>query len=223
MSKVILFGTGGGADTAYRYLSKDTDHEIVAFTVDGKYKKKDKLRGLPVVDFETVCDRFSPKDHKMFILLNFDNLNQLRIKKYEEAKAKGYSLISYVASDIFRLEDIQVGENCFILERQTINLDVKIGNNVILWSGNHIGDRTIIEDHVWISSQVAIGGDVKVGQGSFIGMNATISHGITIGSKNVIGAGTLITKSSKDNSVFVQESNKPLEISSDMFVKMTNI
>lgn len=220
MSKVILFGTGGGADTAYRYLTKDSPHEIVAYTVDAIHRKCDTHRGLPVVDFETIQDHFSPEHFKMFILLSFDDMNALRIEKFEQAKAKGYSFVSYVASNIFRIEDIQVGENCLILESQTINLDVKIGDNVVMWSGNHIGDRSVIEDHVWISSQVAIGGDVRVGTGSFIGMHATIGHSVTVAEQNFIGAGTLITKSTKQGNVFVQPHTKSMSITSADFAKI---
>ena len=220
MSKVVLFGTGGGADTAYRYLTKDSLHEIVAYTVDADRRDCDAFHGLPVVDFETVQDRFPPEQFKMFILLSFDNMNALRTRKFEQAKAKGYSFVSYVAPDIFRIDEIQVGENCLILESQTINLDVKIGDNVVMWSGNHIGDRSVIGDHVWISSQVAIGGDVQVGSGCFIGMHATIGHGISVGEKNFIGAGTLITKSTKPGGVFVQPNSKSLPMSSDDFAKI---
>ncbi len=222
MSKVVLFGAGGGADTAYRYLTKDSPHEVVAFTVDGLCKDRDTYHGLPVVEFENVQKLYPADDFKMFILLGFDDMSRLRIQKYKEAKAKGYSCISYVASDIFRIEEIQVGENCFILEKQTINLDVKIGNNTVMWSGNHIGDRTIIEDNVWISSQVVIGGDVRIGEGSFIGMNATIAHNVSVGQRNFIGAGALIAKSTKDDGVYVQERSKALGIDSRTFSQMTS-
>jgi sugar O-acyltransferase (sialic acid O-acetyltransferase NeuD family) len=220
MSKVVIFGAGGGADTASRYLSKDSPHEIVAYTVDKSQRKADAHKGLPLVDFETVQKRYPPSEFKMFILLSFDGMNALRIEKYEAAKAKGYSFVSYVASNIFRLEPVQVGENCLILESQTINLDVKIGNNVVLWSGNHVGDRSVIGDHTWISSQAAIGGDVNIGKGCFIGMHATISHGVSVADKNFIGAGTLITRSTKPSQVFVHESHKPLAVTSDLFGKI---
>lgn len=220
MSKVVLFGTGGGADTAFRYLTKDSPHEVVGYAVDAARRDRETHNGLPVVDFEKVRDRFPPSDFQMFILLSFDDMNALRIRKYEEAKAMGYTLASYVASDIFRIEPIRVGENCLILESQTINLDVKIGNNVVLWSGNHVGDRSTIGDHTWISSQAAIGGDVKIGSGCFIGMHATIGHGISIGDRNFIGAGSLITKNTKPGAVYVRESCKALPVTSDVFGKI---
>lgn len=220
MSQVVIFGAGGGADTASRYLEKDGQHEIVAYTVDGARRKADAFRGKPVVDFETVEKRFPPEKFKMFTLLSFDGMNALRIQKFNEGKRKGYSFVSYVASNIFRLEPIRAGENCLILESQTINLDVRIGDNVVLWSGNHVGDRSVIGDHTWISSQVAIGGDVTIGSGCFIGMHATIGHGVKVADKNFIGAGTLVTRDTKPNAVYVQPSNKPLPMSSDEFASM---
>lgn len=214
MSKVVLFGTGGGADTACRYLTKDSEHEVVAYTVDAENRDRSVHNGCPVVDFETVQEHFPPEKFKMFILLSFDGMNRLRIAKYEEAKAKGYSFVSYVASNIFRIEDIKIGQNCLILENQTINLDACIGDNVVMWSGNHLGDRSVLSDHVWVSSQVAIGGDAKVGEGSFIGMHATIGHGVHVGEMNFIGAGALITKNTKNNAVYVQPNTKIIPMSS---------
>jgi sugar O-acyltransferase (sialic acid O-acetyltransferase NeuD family) len=215
-----LFGVGGGADTACRYFTKDSDHQVVAYTLDADRRDRSVHNGCPVVDFETVQDSYPPDEYKMFILLSFDGMNELRIKKYEQARAKGYSFVSYVASNISRLEELQVGQNCFILENQTLNFDVKIGDNVVMWSGNHVGDRSTIGDHVWISSQVAIGGDVTIGTSCFIGMHATIGHGVSIGDMNFIGAGSLITKNTKNDAVYVQPSTKALQMDSKDFARI---
>ena len=220
MSKVILFGIGGGADTAYRYLTKDSKHEVVAYTVDAEFRDRSIHKESPVVDFETVQEVYPPDKYKMFILLSFDGMNELRIRKFEEAKAKGYSFVSYVASNIFRIEDLLVGQNCLILENQNINPDVLIGDNVVMWSGNHIGDRSVVSDHVWISSQVAVGGDVSIGKGCFIGMHSTIGHGVHIGEMNFIGAGAIITKNTQNNAVYVQPSTKVLPMTSQDFARI---
>ena len=39
MGKVILFGIGQVASRAYWYLTHDSQHEVVAFTVDREYIK----------------------------------------------------------------------------------------------------------------------------------------------------------------------------------------
>ncbi len=223
MAKIVIFGAGGGADTAFRYFKEDSDHEIVAFTQNASMKNKNSYHGLPVVDFENVQNIYPPNEFQMFLLISFDGMNKLRISKYEEIKNKGYNFASYIASNIFKISPINVGENCFICENQTINLDVKIGNNVVMWSNNHIGDRTVIKDHVWITSHVSIGGDVVIGEGSLIGMNSTVSHGVSVGKKVFIGAGAILTKNCNDYDAFAVKGSKPLEINSEDFYSMTNM
>jgi hypothetical protein len=44
----------------------------------------------------------------------------VRQEKYEQARAAGYALASYVCSKSAIWSDLDVGDNCFILENQTI-------------------------------------------------------------------------------------------------------
>jgi UDP-3-O-[3-hydroxymyristoyl] glucosamine N-acyltransferase len=96
-----------------------------------------------------------------------------------------------------------VGRNCFILEDNTIQPFVKIGDNVTLWSGNHIGHDTIIEDHCFITSHVVISGFVHVHPYCFIGVNASLRHAINIAPRTLIGAGAVIMKSTVEDGVYI--------------------
>lgn len=220
MAKVVLFGTGRGADVAYRFLSRDSGHEVCAFAPDRKYFDRATFHGLPVVPFEEVERHYPPDEYLMFILLGYQDMNGLRATKYSEAKRKGYRLATYVSSDIFRVEDIQVGENCFILDNQSISLDVKIGNNVVMWSSNHIGDLSIVEDHAWLASHVTIAADVVVGEGSFLGIGATISNGARLGRKTFVGAHALITSNTPEGSVYVATESQRLDFTSGDFMRV---
>lgn len=201
MSKIVLFGVGRGADVAYRFLTSDTEHEVVGFAVDEKYRKVGTLRGLPVVAFEDVERHFPPDHFRMMVLLGYKGMNTLRQQRYDAAKAKGYTLESYVASDIFRVEPISVGENCFILDNQSISLDVRIGNNVVMWSSNHIGDMTTIADHAWLTSHCTIAASVEVGERAFLGIGCTIGNCVRIGEESLVGAHALITSDTAPGSV----------------------
>ncbi|MBM3145500.1 MAG: acetyltransferase [Chloroflexi bacterium] len=217
MSKVVIFGTGRGADVAYRYLMGDSPHKVVGFTLDKIYLKANDFHGLPALPFEDVESRFPPEEYKMFVPLGFDNMNQLRYEKYMQARQKGYEFVSYAHSAIPRIEEINMGENCFILENQSINLDVKIGNNVIIWSGNQIGDSTEIMDHCWISSHVCISGNVVIKPFCVIGVNATISHNVTIEEKCFIGANALISKDTQPKGVYIVPDTNKAPLDSDRF------
>ncbi|MEZ4692278.1 MAG: DapH/DapD/GlmU-related protein [Ignavibacteria bacterium] len=71
---------------------------------------------------------------------------------------------------------------------------MKIGNNVVLWSGNHIGHDVEIDDHNFITSHAVVSGFVKIRNNCFIGVNATIRDGITIAPETLIAAGAIIMK-----------------------------
>ena len=58
------------------------------------------------------------------------------ISQVEQAKARGYGLISYVSSKATTWPGFACGDNCFILEDNTIQPFATIGNDVVLWSGD---------------------------------------------------------------------------------------
>ncbi len=221
MAKVIIFGVGRGADVAFRYLRKDSPHEICGFTIDKKYITSDEFNGLPVIEFENIQNIYPPGEYMMFVPMGFHNMNKIRYQKYLEGKEKGYDFISYVSSKIMTMDDnLQIGENCFILEGQTINFDVKIGNNVTIWSGNQIGDCSVIMDNCWISSHVCISGNVTIKPFCVIGINSSISNFVTVAEETYIGANVLLTKNTEPKSVYVVESTKKSIFPSDRFVTL---
>lgn len=221
MSKLVLFGTGRGAEVAHRFLAADSKHEVVAFTVDGANLADKRYRGLPVVAFEDAQRHYPPEDFAMLILLGYQQMNGLRALKFAEAKAKGYRLESYVASNIFRVAPIEVGENCFILDNQSISLDVRIGNNVVMWSSNHIGDLSEIADHAWITSHVTVAASVNIGERAFLGIGAAVSNGVTIGDGSFIGARRLVSDNTAPRSVtLVDQSAEGVDSSTFMRLMM---
>ncbi len=219
VKKLVIFGVGEIAELANYYFTNDSDYTVVGFTVDGEYKTTDVFMGKPVIPFESVRDELPPNEHDLFVALSYSNMNDVRRFKYQEAKVLGYKLGSYVSSHSTMLNDNQIGENCFILEDNTVQPSVRIGNNVTLWSGNHIGHHSIIRDHVFVSSHVVISGGVTVEESCFIGVNATLRDHIVIGKKTLIGAGSLIMKSTDPFSVFSSKATEMRDLKSDQIRK----
>jgi sugar O-acyltransferase (sialic acid O-acetyltransferase NeuD family) len=120
---------------------------------------------------------------------------------YDACKAKGYELITYVNSRAAVWGAPAIGDNCFVFEQNVIQPFVRIGKNVILWSGNHIGHHAVIGDHCFISSHVVVSGNAKIGPNCFLGVNATIRDGVTVGAESIIGAGALVLKDVAPQSV----------------------
>lgn len=220
MSKIVLFGSGRGADVAMRFLRRDSEHEVCGFAVDREHIRGDRFNDLPVVPFDEVEQTFPPDEYAMFVLLGYQELNSLRARKYHEAKAKGYRCISYVNSHFYRAEELNVGDNCFILDNQSISLDVRIGNNVVMWSSNHIGDLTVIEDDVWIASHVTIAAGATIGAGSMLGVGATVGNNVKLGPRTFVGANALVVSDTPADSVCLTGTTEDLGIPSTAFLRV---
>ena len=223
MSRIIIFGAGKIADQAYFYLTNDSPHEIVAFTVDREYLTDSTKMGLPVVAFEEIQEAYSPDGHEMFVAVGYQDLNRFRAKKYEEAKSKGYNLISYVSSKAANFGDVELGDNCFVLEFTSLQPGASIGNNVFIWSSNHIGHHSRVGDHCYIAGNVVISGATTIEPYCFIGVSATLGHEITVGAKSFVGAGTLITRSVEPNSVYITGDTSKYRLDSAAFLRLTSM
>jgi len=210
-TKVVIFGVRDLAQLAKFYLELDSPYEVAGFTVHQQYIPETKsYLGLPVVPFETVEQSFPPAGYKFFSPITGQKMNKFRESIYLEAKAKGYSFISYVSSraSIFNTD---VGENSFILEDNTIQPFVKIGNNVVLWSGNHIGHHSTIGNNVFFTSHVVLSGHCIVEPYSWFGVNCTIRDGLTIAEGSLIAMGSCLTKNSEPWGLYMGTPAKRIE------------
>lgn len=206
--KLIIIGTGETGLIAYEYFTYDSIYKVVAFSVNEKFLTQNEINGLPILPFETLELQYSPQEYEVFVAISSGKLNRNRTKVYKEAKAKGYKCATYISSKAFVWRNVDIGENCFIFENNTIQPFVKIGNNVILWSGNHIGHNTVIKDNCFISSQCVVSGFCEIGEYSFLGVNCTIEHNTKIAKDNFIGAGAIIRKDTKDRDFYQTEQTK---------------
>lgn len=218
---LVIFGLSDIAQLAHYYFSTDSDYHVVAFTVDAAYMPDSgSFCGLPVVAFDRLAELYPPASHEVFIAVSYAKLNQLRREKFLAAQASGYRLASYVSSRATVLNEGRIGDNCFILEDNTIQPFVTIGSNVTLWSGNHIGHHSTIGDHCFIASQVVVSGGVDIGESCFIGVNATLRDHIKIGEKCVIGAGAIILDNAEPEGVYMGQETERSRVPSTRLRKI---
>ena len=213
--KLIIFGTGDIAQIASYYFEIDSEYTVVAFTVDEEYCTSDSYESKPLVPFNQIIELYPPREYEMFIALSYAQMNKLRALKYSEAKIKGYSIASYISSKCTYLSQYKPGENAFIFEDNTIQPFVKIGDNVTLWSGNHIGHHSVIDSHNFVSSHVVISGHCTINSFCFLGVNSTLGHNVTLAKGTLLGAGVVISKSTEEHGVYVSPRPTKLEKSSD--------
>jgi sugar O-acyltransferase (sialic acid O-acetyltransferase NeuD family) len=215
MAKVVIFGVSQWAELAHFYLTHDSPHEVVAFTLDRDYIESREYKGLPVVAFDEVERHYSPSSYQLFIPMSFKKMNHVRAEKYEQAKAKGYELVSYISSKATVWPGFKCGDNCFIFEDNTIQPFVELGSNIVMWSGNHIGHHSRIKDHVMITSHVVISGCCTIEPYCFFGVNATVRDETVVARETLVGAGVVILKDTKDFEVYKVVAAEPSGVRSD--------
>jgi sugar O-acyltransferase (sialic acid O-acetyltransferase NeuD family) len=217
LSKIVIYGNSQIGELAEFYFRTDSHHEVVAFAADSEFLRNDEFCGLPVINYNEICEKYPPQDYKVFVAYSYKKMNHLRAEKFYSVKKKGYTLVSYVSSRCTYLSDKPIGENCFILEDNTIQPFVKIGNNITLWSGNHIGHDSQISDHCYITSHVVVSGHVHIKPFCFIGVNVSLRDNITIAAESLVGAGAVIMNDTEEKGVYLPpKATKIDKISSEI-------
>jgi len=220
IKKLVIVGDSAFAEIAHEYFDADSDYEVVGFSVERDFLKRSEMRGLPVIAFEELEAHFDPATHHIYVATVYTQLNRLRARLAAAAKGRGYQLASYVSSRAFVWRNVELGEHCFIFEDNTVQPFVKIGNNVVLWSGNHIGHHSVVRDNCFIASHVVISGFCDIGEYSFLGVNATLANNITVGKDNWIGPNVALMKDTEAGTLFKTEQPEPARISAPRFFKV---
>ncbi len=192
--KLVIIGAGELARIAYEYFTYDSDYEVVGFCVEKDYKNEETLYDKPIIVFDELSYHFPPESYFAFVAIPASQLNRLRTRLYQAVKNLGYTCATYISSKAFVWRNAEIGENCFIFEHNTIQPFVKIGNNVILWSGNHIGHQTVIEDNCFLSSHVVVSGYCRIGESCFLGVNSTFNDHVEIPRDCIVASGSLVSK-----------------------------
>jgi sugar O-acyltransferase (sialic acid O-acetyltransferase NeuD family) len=222
MKKLLIYGNGAMARLLYSYVRHS--REVCGFTVDDQCMfQQDSFCNLALVPFTQVETVFDPTECEMIIAIGFIDMNDLRARKYEEAKAKGYSFGSYVHASMLRHEGVSIEENCIILDHVSIHPGCTIRRGVFITSNVNLGHDCVIGANTWINAGVAMGGGCTVGERCFMGVNSSLGHGVKLGAQTFIAANTFVGHDTQDNEVYVSEAGQLFRLNSKAFLKFSRI
>lgn len=205
MEKIIIFGNTMIAKLAYYYFTRDKKYSVVAFTVDSAYIQSSTYFDLPLLPFEDIEKTYNPKDYKMFVAIGPTGMNSIREKKFYEAKAKGYQLVSHISSKA--VCESPVGENTLVADGAVINPFAIIGNNNFFWEQCYISCDAIIKDHCYFSPQSSVGTFSEINNNSIISTNASIKTQINVAEKTLVGSCSYISQDTKPLGVYGEKSS----------------
>jgi len=207
--RIVIFGAAEQAEVSNYYFQNDSIYTVEGFIVDDEYFRDSNFNGLPVIPWSLALQTFPPEEFDCFVALGYSKVNAARKEIYEKVKKAGYQCPSYISSKAVIFNNLVIGDNCLILENNTVQPFVEVGANTTIWSGNHIGHHSKIGSHVFIASHVVVSGGVSIEDQCFIGVNATIRDHISIGRGTIIGAGALVMRNTDPFSIYVPERTQP--------------
>lgn len=199
---LVIFGIGDYAKQMHHFFGGSPDHRVVGFTVDAQYITEPTFRGLPVWPFETLHANAPPSQCDLYIAMGYNGVNEGRRLKYVEAKAKGYTLASYVHPSAVVASGVSIGDNTVIGELAVLRAFATVGCNLQVGTHCIVGHDAVVRDHVFLAAGSTLCGAVDIGEGCFIGANATVRDRVTVGARCVIGAGAVILSDCEPEGVY---------------------
>ena len=217
---LLIFGAGKISEAVSYYFERDSEFEIISYVVDDVFATKETFLNKPLIGLSAVENKYPAKDIYVFIATGYQGINSLRSEKYQYFKDAGYAFASYVSPYV--KGDFSLGENSIIMDNAVIQPCVEFGNNVFIWGGAMVGHHAVIEDHCWLTGGCLIGGITKLGKSTYVGLGATRGNEVQVGEQCMIGASTLLIKSIKSKTVFLEPATEPHRLNSDQFTRMSS-
>jgi UDP-3-O-[3-hydroxymyristoyl] glucosamine N-acyltransferase len=194
--KLIIVGDSVFAEVAYEYFTHDSEYEVVAFSVEEKYLKRETLFDLAIVPFEKLPEIYPPAQHSVYAAVVFVHAD-LRARLYHRAVEIGYAAASYVSSQASMSPTAKVGEHCFVCEATVVQQYAEVCDNVVLWSGNLIGQHATVRKNCFILPNTVVYNRAEIGENIVVGANVTVCEGVRVPDDSIIEIAAVITNGSK--------------------------
>ena len=213
MKKIIIYGITDMAEYVSYFINRDSKVDIVAYTVEKKYKDKDKILNCEVVEFENIEDIYPPSEYELFIAIGPTEMNKVRERYFVLAKEKGYTLYTYISNHA--IVSSSLGENNFIGDFSVINPNVQFGNNNIMYEHCVIASNASIGNSCYVAPRAIVGSHAKVLNNIILGMNSVVNTEVIVANESLIGAQVYVSKDTIFKGVYGQKSTPLIACISD--------
>lgn len=188
---VILLGAGGHAKVLLS-LMRAAGFDVLGVTAPELMASGvAEWRGIPVLNLDDELTGLSPTD---VALVNGVGAQQPRKRLFERFKVKGYDFPVLIHPTAWVDSLAMLDEGVQVMAGAIVQVDTRLGKNVIVNTNASVDHDCLIEDHVHIAPGASVCGHVRVKEGAFIASGASVVIGIEIGEYAVAGAGASIVR-----------------------------
>jgi sugar O-acyltransferase (sialic acid O-acetyltransferase NeuD family) len=143
------------------------------------------------VSVETIpLSKFDPNEFEVMVTIA-DPIKRMKIVNKLPITTKFFTFIHPTS---LILQNIKIGDGCFIGAMSILTTNIKIGNHCILNRANHIGHDTIIGDYFSAMPGSIVSGNCHLGNRVYLGTNSSIREKINVSSDVIIGLNSGVVK-----------------------------
>jgi sugar O-acyltransferase (sialic acid O-acetyltransferase NeuD family) len=189
-----IYGASGYGKEVYPLLKNQLENEARIVFIDDT-SDLEELYGCQVLAYEEFLN-FNNKS--CFIVVAIAD-SKIREKLTNKCLNDGIKLFNVEASNIVRLENVDIADGYILNPFVTLTSDIKIGKSFQANLYSYVAHDCIIGDYVTFAPSVKCNGNIVIEDHVYIGTGVIIKQGkvnkpLKIGKGAIIGAGAVVTK-----------------------------
>lgn len=188
-----IYGTGGLAREIFGWMQHENCSFLHEFQGFIDREPHDQVFGQPVL----LSSQVRPEANVIVAV----GSGEARKRVFQEMKANGFKIKSYISHDCSLGQNITFGEGTIVCPRSTISSDVTIGDGCLINCQSGIGHDTVVGDFCTLLGFCAVNGNCHLGNNVTIGSGCTLHPNIKVGKGATIGIGAVVLKNVREQNV----------------------
>lgn len=210
MKDLVIFGPTNFGKLIKYYIDNDDNRKVVAFTVDKKYKDKNKFCEKEVIEFEEIEKTYPPDKVDILIAIGYSKMNSIRKDVFYRCKEKGYTVASYIHSSC-SIHSSDIGEGNIFLENCLVYPFSQIGSGNLLWDHVLISHDCKVGDFNTFAGYADLCGYVQIGNNGFFGKHCILNNYVKIADYTLVGANAYAKTNTKEYDVVMPAKSVVLD------------
>ena len=203
IKQIAIYGAGGFGREVLQIIIdinriKPT-WSFAGFIVDKEFVDKPEIKGFPILGS---IEWLEANPYTYIVIAVGSSAARWRItQKIRQICKNKYAILVHPLAWVG--QNVEIEKGTILCAGTLITTDIKISKHVHVNIGSTIGHDTILGDFVTLNPGVNVSGNVTINKGVEIGTGSVIIPGCTVSDWSIVGAGSVVTKSVKENCTVV--------------------
>ncbi|MDA1804008.1 acetyltransferase [Bacillus cereus group sp. BY32LC] len=203
MKDLVVIGSGGFSKQVIEIIEQlnliNPEYKLLGIVDDNKGLVGTEVLGYEVIGDTDYIKQLSKQQKIHGVIAIADG----EIREHISRKLNDVQWVNLIHPSAVVSNYTKLGEGNIICAGVVINPECKMGNHSHINIGSTLGHDVLMLDYVTVMPGSKVSGNVNLKSKSMVGTGATIIQGLTIEENVVLGAGTVVTKNTKPNYLYV--------------------